>query len=148
MKKHIRFVMLFCSTLWMLCLLSGCAGQEGYGPSSVSLDAKDEEWMAVSIKETGKTGVTFVLKNCGHTDISYGDRNILEKNMDGQWREVLSYTRREMTEPDYLLEPGVSTEYETTWDSLSEGDYRYILPFRVMDGETGNIHYAAVNFTV
>ena len=56
MKKHIRFVMLFCSTLWMLCLLSGCAGQEGYGPSSVSLDAKDEEWMAVSIKETGKRG--------------------------------------------------------------------------------------------
>ena len=58
-----------------------------------------------------------------------------EKQIDGEWMGLVQYNQREMTEPSYDLWPGESAEYETEWGDLEEGEYRYVVPFTVIEDE-------------
>ena len=58
-----------------------------------------------------------------------------EKQIDGEWMGLIQYNQREMTEPSYDLWPGESAEYETEWGDLEEGEYRYVVPFTVIEDE-------------
>ena len=53
-----------------------------------------------------------------------------------------------MTEPSYELEPQESIDYQTKWDGLDGGEYRYVVPFSVSGDGNGEVYHAAVSFTV
>ena len=56
-----------------------------------------------------------------------------------------------MTEPSYDLWPGESAEYETEWGDLEEGEYRYVVPFTVIEDEDeapGQRYCTVARFTI
>ena len=74
-----------------------------------------------------------------------------EKQIDGEWMGLIQYNQREMTEPSYDLWPGESAEYETEWGDLEEGEYRYVVPFTVIEDEDeapGQRYCTVARFTI
>ena len=74
-----------------------------------------------------------------------------EKQIDGERMGLIQYNQREMTEPSYDLWPGESAEYETEWGDLEEGEYRYVVPFTVIEDESevpGQRYCIAARFTI
>ena len=114
--------------------ISSCGGAE-YEPSTVVLDESAEKFLTISVEETDCRKGVFILKNRCEEKISYGDRNYLEINIEGEWKGLVRYNQRTITEPSYDLWPGESTEYKTEWDVLENGNYRYVLPFTVIGNE-------------
>lgn len=97
------------------------------------------------------SGGIFAFENCCDEVLSYGDRNLLEKSIDGEWQGVVSYNQREMTEPSYELDPEESVEYETSWGTLDAGDYRYVVAFTIIGGDSSeppHIYYTEARFTI
>ena len=131
--------------------MSSCSSQEKYEPSTVVLDEGVEKLLTIAVKEINDSKGIFTLKNCSEKKIVYGDRNYLEKYIDGEWMGLVEYNQRSMTEPSYDLWPEESKEYEAEWGELEEGEYRYVLPFTVVGEESEDLrqrYYIAAVFTI
>ena len=123
-------------------------GKSKYEPSEVKIEDEARSFLNVRVEKADRNGGTFTLENCGDQRITYSDRNFLEKQINGEWNGVVAYNQRTMTEPSYELEPQESIDYQTKWDGLDEGEYRYVVPFSVSGDKNGEVYHAAVSFTV
>ena len=123
-------------------------GKSKYEPSEVKIEDEAGSFLNVRVEKADRNGGTFTLENCGDQRITYSDRNFLEKQINGEWNGVVAYNQRTMTEPSYELEPQESIDYQTKWDGLDEGEYRYVVPFSVSGDGNGEVYHAAVSFTV
>lgn len=150
MKKR-YLVLLSIGIMSAAWLLSSCSHKTEYEPSNVEIDEKFSSFLSVSVEEADSNSGAFVLENCCDRVLLYGDRNFLEKKIDGIWNSVVEYNQREMTEPSYELEPKESAAYETEWDMLDEGEYRYVIQFYVIGSEDidpQQAYNSAVSFTI
>ena len=148
--RRLREIVMFITVAIIVVFASSCGGEE-YEPSTIVIEDGSENVMTISVKEVNSNNGLFVIENCGEKKITYGDRNYLEKHIDGQWMGLVVYNQRTMTEPSYELWPGESKEYETEWEDLEAGEYRYVLPFTVVGDETegpGQSYYIAALFTI
>ena len=140
------------SLLTALVMMAGGCGKPEYEPSpyvDTVLAAPEGVTLTVEeIKNPGggwTCGGTFTLKNDGDQTVCYGDRNLLEwkGEDDSGWYSLISYAQRTMSEPEYMLSPGEEVSYETTWEHLKDGLYRYVMPVylapegRPAEDETG-----------
>ena len=125
--KSMRGIALLVTVALIVAFASSC-GEAKYEPSTVVLEEDAEKFLTVCVEEVDSGEGTFVFENRSEKRIEYGDRNYLEKQIE--------YNQREMTEPSYDLWPGESAEYETEWSNLEEGEYRYVIPFTVIEDES------------
>lgn len=111
---------------------SSCGGKETYEPSTVTVDKDAGEFISIEVKDVNSSGGIFAFENCCDEVLSYGDRNLLEKSIDGEWR-------------------GESVEYETSWGALDAGDYRYVVAFTIIGGDSSeppHTYYTEARFTI
>lgn len=149
--KMLRIISLFAATMVIVFVATSCNNKEKYEPSTVILDEEAVNFLSVSVKEASSDEGIFILENCCEQVVSYGDRNILEKNIDGEWKGVVEYNSREMTEPSYELESKKSVEYRTEWGALDKGEYRYVILFTVAGDESidlRRVYYTAISFSI
>lgn len=132
-------------------LTSSCKQKIIYEPSAFTID-EEEVGFKIYVEEADREAGMFIFTNCHDETVSYGDRNLLEKNIDGNWQSVVNYNQRELAEPSYELKQNERVEYETNWGGLLEsGEYRYIVPFTVEASnnyELPVIHYSVAYFTI
>lgn len=130
-------------------VMSSCSGGEKYELSDVAVDSEVGD-LTVTVGSADSEGGTFTFANSGDRTFCYGDRNMLERYMDGAWHTVISYAQRTMTEPSYQLEGKSTLEYETSWDTLEEGEYRYVVPFWSVEEDLAEreTYYIAAYFTI
>ena len=133
--KSLRGIALLVTVALIVAFASSC-GEAKYEPSTVVLEEDAEKFLTVCVEEVDSGEGTFVFENRSEKRIEYGDRNYLEKQIDGEWMGLVQYNQREMTEPSYDLWPGESAEYETEGSNLEEGEYRYVIPFTVIEDES------------
>ena len=146
----LRGIVLLLTAALIVVFASSC-GEAKYEPSTVVLEEAAEKFLTVRVEEADSGKGTFVFENRGEKRIEDGDRNYLEKQIDGEWMGQIQYNQREMTEPSYDLWPGESVEYETGWGDLEEGEYRYVVPFTVIEDEDeapGQRYCIAARFTI
>lgn len=130
----LRGIVLLLTAAAIMVFAASC-GEAKYEPSAVVLEEDAEKFLTVCVEKADSGKGAFVFENRGEKRIEYGDGNYLEKQIDGEWMGLIQYNQREMTEPSYDLWPGESAEYETEWGDLEEGEYRYVVPFTVIEDE-------------
>lgn len=145
-----RVCCVLCVYVLSMFLFASCKTETEYEPSTVPEDEISDEYFQIDVVDVDAQSGLFVFTNCSDKRVSYGDRNLLEKNIDGKWMSVISYNQRELAEPSYELLPHESIEYKTEWGPLEEGDYRYIIPLTPLSDEhtLGLSLYAAASFTI
>ena len=134
---------------WLLQISMGCFNHNQYEQSSLLLEENQREDLVISVQKVDDYGGIFIFQNDGNEIISYGDRNALEINLDGVWNSVLAYNQRELTEIAHQLYPGETVEYTTEWEISTAGDYRYIVPFRIVNAPVTDLQqYAVISFNI
>ena len=82
--KSLRGIALLVTVALIVAFASSC-GEAKYEPSTVVLEEDAEKFLTVCVEEVDSGEGTFVFENRSEKRIEYGDRNYLEKQIDGEW---------------------------------------------------------------
>ncbi len=137
--KIILIVSILCT------VLSVCSNSENKGGSSKGYPwdiGRENEW---TVEEDGKIiidlipdslsagGASFILKNEGAEEVSYGSPYCLQIHIDGEWRQI-EKERDWTAEMQTLLagkEETVSVNWENLYGLLPAGEYRLVKAFTI-----------------
>ncbi len=129
MKK--RFILiLFFGWIWVGC---GCGAEREIDWTETEHEVvNDVSKVMMDVKDgtVTPTGLTVILENSADKEWIYSEDFLLEKNVDGVWRQIPVETSYGFEDIGYVLEPSSESEWSVDWEwlygSLNAGTYRIV----------------------